>query len=267
MGVELIDSARHPLLFATTQKAKWVGTDDYPTCDEWVDEHEKWLRIAKATGGWDGLLPRLRSFRTERDEAMAEVAAAYFGQEICGYKIAAWEPPGAGNTKGEVLFTLPEGHVFTEVKSPGWEGEAFKQQGAARLKLPKYINGEGGSVDAAAPVRGAVAKAYPKLTDSTPTLLMIVDDRMVALSDSVILVKYALYRPGVEGGTGAQAEDGCFVGQQYERLGGVGILNVDMLASGVRFRFTLLRNPNAVPAVALPPSAFGKWPSFDGLNY
>lgn len=274
MGVELINPARHPLLHSVAQSnsvaqsAKWVGKDAYPAFIEWADEHEKWLDFAKATGGWDHLVPRLRSLKTERDEAMAEVAAAYFCGANCGYKVLRWEPPGAGNTKGEFLLDLPDGAAFTEVKSPGWEEEVVRAEGwrSPRLQQPKYINGEAKAVDACTPVRRAVAKTYPKLPDTMPTLLIIADDLKPGLNDSLILVKYALYSPRVEGGAGYQAEDGCFVGKRYERLGAVGILNVEVTAEGTVFRFALFRNPNALPAVALPRSAFDKYPSCDGLR-
>lgn len=269
VSIERIDPVRHPLLDFVAQGAKWVGKDDYPAFTEWADEHEKWLEFAKATGGWDHLLPRLRSLKTERDEAMAEVAAAYFCGAVCGYKILAWEPPGAGNTKGEFLLGLLDGTaVFTEIKSPGWEEEVVRAEGwhSPRLQQPKYINGEGRWVDACTPVRRAVKKAYPKLPDTMPTLLIIADDLKPGLNDSLILVKYAFYSPRVEGGAGYQAEDGRFVGRQYERLGAVGILNVELPVQGIVFRFTLLRNLNALPAVALPQSAFDKYPSFDGLR-
>ncbi len=265
MGMKLIDAARHPLLDAIAQGAKWVGKDDYPAFTEWADEHEKWLEFAKATGGWDHLLPRLRSLKTERDEAMAEIGAAYFCGEICGYKLLGWEPPGVGNAKGEFLLGLPGGSVFVEVKSPGWEDEAFHTQGKERLAQPKYINGEGGWVDAHMPVRRAVSKTYPKLPNTMPTLLIINDDLKPALNDSLILVKYALYSPRVEGGAGYEVEAGGFVGKQYERLGAVGILNVELPPGGFVFRFSIFRNPNALPTVALPRSAFAKYPSFDGL--
>lgn len=266
MGVDLIDPARHPLIHVAAQGAQWVGTDDYPAFPEWVDIHERWFRVVHAAGGWDHYLPRLRMQKERRDEAIAEIAAAYFAIDRCGLRVLEWEPQGSGNRRGEFLLGLAEGTgVFTEVKSPGWEEEVVQAEGrgSPRLQQPKYINGEGKWVDAVTPVRATVAKAYPKFPDTRPTLLIINDDLKPRLNDSLILVKYGLYSPKVVGGNGYQVEDGCFVGCEYERLGAIGILDTDMLAGAMDPDF---RNPNALPAVALPRSAFDKYPSFDGLG-
>ena len=76
-----------------------MGTDEFPSCVTWADEHEAWLRFAKETGGF-----------------------AFMG----------WEPLGADSKRGEFLVGAPP--VFVEVKSPGWEDEIAK---AGRRDSPK----------------------------------------------------------------------------------------------------------------------------------
>jgi hypothetical protein len=74
-----------------------------------------------------------------------------------------------------------------------------------------------------------------------------------------LTAKIALYCPRGTGNyrhTDYLAEDGCFVGRTCERLGAVGILNVQLDATGIALRFALFKNPNALPAVAVPGVAF-----------
>lgn len=56
------------------------------------------------------------------------------------------------------------------------------------------------------------------------------------------------------------------MGRQRERLGAVGLLNVEMPAGAVRpeFQFSLFRNPNAQPGVGVPRSVFTAYANFDG---
>ena len=83
------------------------GTDEFPSCVTWADEHEAWLRFAKETGGF-----------------------AFMG----------WEPLGADSKRGEFLVGAPP--VFVEVKSPGWEDEIAKaeRRDSPRLQEPEYTS-------------------------------------------------------------------------------------------------------------------------------
>lgn len=189
-----IDRDNHPLLYSMSQKAKWVGKDSFPAWEQWADEVEKWLQFIRDRGELDRFLPRLRNRARMRDETLSEIAVAYFLETLCGLPINRWEPGGAGGKTGDLLVGHDSGpNIFIEVKSPGWEAKVIREHAKyhagevcnskpvvpglpPRLKQPKYLNGEGGHLDLVTPVRQAVAKAYPKLPDSMPTLLIIVDD-------------------------------------------------------------------------------------------
>jgi len=262
----VIDPGRHPLLHEVAQGAQWVGTDEFPSCIEWADEHEVWLRFLKAEGVFDRYLRRLRGPKEKRDEAFAEIAVAYFLVRHCGLTIFEWEPPGAGAKVGEFLVGFdPRAPIFVEVKSPGWEDEIAKAegQGSPRLQQPKYITGDPRSTAPWASVRHAVRKAYPKMRDSMPTLVIINDDLMVSLpSWGKSIVDIALYTPRSPGHTsGYLVEDGPFATRDYERLGGVGVLEV-RLRSRIEYRFELFENPHALPAVALPPKVGKGYPRY-----
>jgi hypothetical protein len=154
---------RHSLLHQVAHDAQWVGRDDFPSCLDWADEHEAWLRFIDAQGAFPIYLPRLKGPKERRDEAFAEIATAYSFATRCGMSIFAWEPPGAAGKLGEFLIGFDPRHpVFVEVKSPGWEDEIVQVQGQSspRLLEPKYIHAEARSTDPTASVRHAVKKAY-----------------------------------------------------------------------------------------------------------
>jgi len=168
-----IDPNRHPFLYDVSQNAHWVGTDKFPACPEWADEHEAWLRFVKDTGALDHYLPRLKGPKERCDEAFAEVAAAYFLVVKCGMRLLEWEPLGAKGKRGECLVGFdPSESMFVEVKAPGWEDESVKAEGQAtpRLKQPKYIHAEARSTWPWAAVSHSVKKAYPKMPDTMPPL-------------------------------------------------------------------------------------------------
>ncbi len=265
-----IDPIRHPVLHRLSQGAQWIGQDDYPAWPEWADEHERWLQFIDGKGQMGRYLSRLRGPKEQRDETLSEIGPAYFLERRCGLPIIQWEPVGVGGRKGEYLVGIPGGSMFTEVKSPGWEADVVQAEGrnSARLSKPKYINAEARSIAPWALVRAAVDKAYPKMPDQMPTLLIINDDYWVHLSEQREAVDIALYCPRGLGHHphGYLAEDGCFVGRRFERLGGVGIFNVILSGRASSYRFALFLNPNAIPTVAVPRTTFGGYPAYDGTQ-
>ena len=265
-----IDPNRHPQLYQVEQGAQWAGQDDFPASEEWADEVEKWVVFAAAAGELGRYFPRLRGPRQRRDETLVELAAGYFLQFKCGFPVIGWEPPGVDGKLGEYLIKIGPTSTFVEVKSPGWEDEIAKAegQGSPRLQEPKYLRGEVLATAPWASVRHAVKKAYPKLPDSMPTLLVICDDLRVPLNSWPVNVDIALYCPrggGAHPPDSYLAEDGCFVNGQYECLGAVGILNVEVpLGLGFQYRFSLFENTKALPTVAIPAGAFAGHSRFNG---
>ncbi len=227
---------------------------------EWADEIERWLEFVHHAGVLPRFLPVLRGPRTKCESALAEIAVGYFIEKQCGISIAEWEPVGTNGKRGEFLVDVaPAGRMFIEVKSPGWEDEIAKEEGqdSPRLSGPKHINAEARSTAPWTSVRHAVAKAYPKMPDYLPTILIINDDLMVSLNSWPLSVDIALYCPRAGGfTTGYLVEDGCFVGSNYERLGAVGIFQVDFPDRNPRYRFEIFENPNALQAVELPQALF-----------
>jgi hypothetical protein len=267
----VIDPARHPLLHEVAQGAQWVGKDDFPAYLPWADEHEAWLRFVEQADALDHYLPRLRAPKERRDEAFAEIAVAYFFATRCGLSIFEWEPAGANGKAGEFLMGFDRQQpVFVEVKSPGWEAEIAKPEGqdSPRLQQPKYIDLEGGATAPWASVRHAVTKAYPKMPETLPTMVVINDDLKGALPDwGDRISDLALYTPKSKGHTtGYLAEDGPFVDNRCERLGAVGIFKADLPEEGIRYRFVLFENPHALAKVVVPREVARGYPRYSNTG-
>jgi len=141
-------------------------------------------------------------------------------------------------------------------------------QDSPRLQQPKYIHAEARSTGPWSSVRHAVKKAYPKMPDTMPTLLVINDDLMVSLLDwNQVITEIGLYTPRSPGqDTGYLAEDGPFVDARYARLGGVGVFKVDLPGEHVRYRFAIFENPHALLAVVVPPEVAPRFPRFNGAS-
>src|SRR5262245_52007723 len=112
------------------------------------------------------------------------------------------------------------------------------------------------------------------MPDTTATLLVISDDLFVSLTDSLDMVKWALFAersidPGHEAAKHQPqwtTENGCFVGSQYERLGAVAIFNF-IPEKPYRYSLALFRNPHALEAVRVPAAPFSDCPLFDGPDW
>lgn len=263
------------------QGAAWTVEDPFRLGRHVATGYEGWLRLADERAVLEQLfLPKLRGRKTQRDEALAELGTAYFLEHRCHLPILAWEPPGANGRVGEYLVELPRGQeMFVEVKSPGWEGEVAEELGpgsalARRKRQPKHIHLEGRAYNHTQRVRNVIARAYSKMPDDTPTLLIFFDDLFVSLNDGLDMVEVALYakrlidprNPAAQYQPTWWAEDGCFVGQKYDRIGAVGVLNV-VLYDPFEYNFVLFRNPHARRTVVVPPSTFGNYPHQDGPSW
>ena len=237
---------QHPLLARIAEGTRWRGKDQFPS-EIRRDNVITWLEYIHSKNEFERFLPRLKDVPAKRDEALAEIYAAYFVEKYAGYPITTWEPPGNNGKLGEFSFT-PEGtDVFCEVKSPGWEREIVESEGPSspRLKKPKHLPGDHGWFDNSDYARDAVAKAYPKFPSDKPTLLILVDDLKVSLSDDPIGMRKALYEPGM----------GCFATNKYCNLGAVAVLDIEKSDPSL----CMYHNPRAIQVVILPKKVFAKY--------
>lgn len=245
---------QYQLLQKIFQESRWSGKDQFPSDNLWADEAEKWLRYIKSKGQFEKFLPRLRDLPAQRDETLSEIKAAYFIETYAECPITSWEPPGDNGKLGEFCFSLSGQEVFCEVKSPGWEQAIVESQGikSPRLDLPKFIPGvEVGSFANWPYVRASVLRAYPKFPDNTPTLLILVDDFKVCLTDDPLGMPKALYESGT----------GCFMSNQFTNLGAIAALNVQNTGK-IEYRFSVYHNPMALKPAVIPREIFGKYKQF-----
>jgi hypothetical protein len=107
-------------------------TDAYPAWPAWAKELDVLLLFADEQGRLSDFIPRLESRNAQRDEALNELRVAYLLHHS-QFPVVQWEPPGLNGRVGEYLVATPEGQkVFVEVKSPGWEGGAFRRGAPSR---------------------------------------------------------------------------------------------------------------------------------------
>src|SRR5580704_10573464 len=233
------------------REAKWKGQDACPSDAMWYSELEGLLAFVQAHNRLPSFRPRLTSLRTEeRDDALQEMRVARF-LTANGFPITQWEPSGSGNFIGEFsVQALPAAPVFVEIKSPGWDGELTPAERASgRAKQEKYLDLEGRAVGLAQKIRTSVRKAYPKFLPSQPNLLVIADDLFVPLVDwGDAPAQQALFHKS----TILEGEQGYFVTQRFENLGGVALFKVEMSGKGLHYEFNLHPNPYALPATSLP---------------
>ena len=245
MNTERIMS-QHPLLASIAESSRWLGKDQFPSVAR-RDDVIKWLEYLDGKSQFPRYLPRLKDTPAKRDEALAEIYAAYFIEKYAGYPITAWEPPGNNGKLGEFSFGFDGKEIFCEVKSPGWEREIVEREGvnSPRLNQSKYIRGEGGSFDNSSYVQDTVLKAYPKFPINQSTLLILVDDFKVPLSDDPIDMWKALYKENV----------GCFTTNQFCNLGAIGVLCMEKIDPD----FCVYHNPMALESVIVPKEVFTKY--------
>jgi hypothetical protein len=235
------------------REARWLGKDAYPAHEEWAAELEELLQFIQAHNRLNSFWPRLTGPRTqERDDALQEIRVARF-LDANGYPIVKWEPSGNGNYIGEFSVGVVPAPIFVEIKSPGWEAELSQEErDAGRAKKEKYQELQGGADDPWRAIRRSIRKAYPKFLSTQPSLLVIADDRFMALAEwGKLAPEHALFIRSAA----LDGEVGYFTTNQFESLGGVALFKTDVfLSGGLQYTFLLYPNPTARMETALPPA-------------
>ena len=245
-----------PLVSAAMDGARWRGRNAFPSSQDWSDEVEKVFAFAVAHGQFGNYLPRLRGRWNQFDSALAELRVAFY-LDRNQFRVAGWEPAGARGVKGEgeFLVTGPsEISTFVEVKSPGWEGELFKEEiMAGRANEPKHLFCEARAVGPWERVQFEVEKAYKKFKPDVPNLLILVDDLFVSLEHETDLhMGTALYE---------KRNNGCFAESKYENLGAVGAFWVVKKNHEIWYEMKVHANAHALKSSAIPEDmrlAFGE---------
>jgi hypothetical protein len=125
-----------PHLTEIATGSRWAEdeNDQFPSDQQWSDSFEQmltWFAGKFSTKYHGRVITRLRGTRRSRDETFAEIIAAYFIEQACGYSVIDWEPEFAqGNTADFTIVASlaalsPE--ILVEVKAPSWTRERVEE--------------------------------------------------------------------------------------------------------------------------------------------
>jgi hypothetical protein len=274
-------------------------SDDFPTDQRWSDAFEamlRWLSSKFPVQYKDRILTRLRDKRRTRDEAFAEIIAAYYIETVCGYPVIDWEPELAQMSFDfSILIPRETGRVevFVEVKAPSWTGERLAEikERIARTKVTmqpadpelmaslekekhalNQVNSQrkysGDLRTKSSDPRDDIGRALNKtcfrsdgetdrLPINRPTLLVIVDD-----------LELSMHGPGVDlmVKRALYAEPSCpvdprgfFFEERFSRLAALATMAKDYWPheeNAAQRFFSLFPNIRALPECRLPEGAF-----------
>jgi hypothetical protein len=244
-----ISEGNFDMLFNTVFKnPKWRGQDEFPSCDEWKSEYNKWLVFVQNKGQLERYLPRINDSKTRRDEAFAEIASGYILETRLNYPVIDWERKTVGGRDVDFVICDNIGEIYCEVKSPGWESEITQEERRnGRKDLPKYISGDGRAIAPWQNIRYAIKKAYPKFLPTCKNLVVMYDDLFVPILDTPLNIDIALsHELSIYGD-----EKGYFTDRTFENIGGVLFLDCKLPAKGISYRYNFIANPNAREPISL----------------
>lgn len=223
--------------------SKAHGKDDFPSCNEWKHEIEKWLQFIQSKDQLNRYSPRLNaSQKTQRDEALAEISSAYIMEIKLKYPVVDWERKTIKDKDVDFVIRNGSNEIYCEVKSPGWESELKQQERLnGRKDLPKYINAEGRSIAPWQNIRYALKKSYPKFLPNCKNLVIIKDDLFVNILDTPLNIDIALF----ENSGSYNGEKGYFSNDGFENIGGVLFWDYRLIDSRIEYRCKFISNKNA----------------------
>jgi len=155
------------------------------------------------------------------------------------------QPDSKPNQAGEPSLKPLTENGTSSVKSPGWESELTEaERKNGRTKPPKYIDMEGRAAGPIQLIQRTVAKAGPKFTGKSPSLIIVSDDCFVNLGDwGWGPLQIALTQNSIAWG------EGLFCQFRYNHVGAVGLF---WLGQGAQYRSICIANPNAILTATLP---------------
>lgn len=204
---------------------QWKGQDHFPSCKEWKLEINKRLEFIKSKNELNRFLKRLNATKTQRDEALAEILAAYVLEEKLKYKIIQWEKPTINGKNIDLLVLIGSEEIFCEVKSPGWEAElSQKERLSDRKSKPKYINAEVRSVAPWENIQYSLFKAYGKFLPDKKNIVILCHDLFDGFLElpNDLNINNSLYSNSLHFNNLIKKNGkGCFSDNTYENIGGL----------------------------------------------
>ncbi len=211
----------------------WSQQKEFPPCEDWKCEVEKYLQFMKNKDWLDLMKPQLQS--RNYDSFLSEIFAAYFIENSLGFEVTRWNPVTTkyGHSVEFCIKDKSGEEIFCEVKSPGWKGQLSKEEiQHGRAKQNKFLLASNSRYTKPYHnIRQAVCKSYRKFLPYKQNLLIITDELFQPVSIGPIKdwgphkmpmnIFYALYNTNKDHYGGL----GYFKTKDYENLGGILFLN------------------------------------------
>jgi hypothetical protein len=137
-----------PQLTEIATGSRWTEdqNDQFPSDQQWSDAFEQmitWFAGKFSTKYQSRVITRLRGTRRSRDETLAEIIAAYFIEQACGYPVIDWEPEFAQGNTADFTIVAPYGtssaEILVEVKAPSWTRERVEEVRIESLEARRLI--------------------------------------------------------------------------------------------------------------------------------
>jgi hypothetical protein len=133
-GFGKVEIGPHLTEIATGSRWAEDENDQFPSDQQWSDAFEQmitWFAEKFATKYQERVITRLRGTRRSRDETFAEIIAAYFIEQACGYSVTDWEPEFSQSNIADfrILASVAEVslEILVEVKAPSWTRERVEE--------------------------------------------------------------------------------------------------------------------------------------------
>lgn len=214
--------------------------------ESWKNEIEKWLLYINNKGELNRFLPRLTKMNSRKiNEVLAEISSAYLLESILNLKVTGWEVPTNGDKNVDFTIDLNSEEVYCEVKSPSWQSELSKKEKLGIRKAQgKYIKNEVRWFGHWVNIRYSIKKAYPKFLSNCYNLVIIQDDLIVPILafptntqiEIALFEEQAIY----------DNEKGVFIGNDYENVGGVLLIDINPTSRNKVYKYKFIKNPNAL---------------------
>lgn len=235
--------------------SKWKGQDAFPSCMEWKTEINKRLEFIKNKNEFNRFFKRLNSTKTQRDEVLAEILAAYILEEKLNYKIIEWERTTLSGRNVDFVIMADFQEIYCEVKSPGWEAELNQTEKiSGRKSQPKYIDAEVRSLGPWQNIQYAIIKAYPKFLSDKKNMVVMCHDLFIGLLEDDLNTNISLYsNDGHFNSIIKKEQIGCFSDNTFKNIGGLLIIEDNLFSQDneVTYKYKFFPNKYSLNPISI----------------
>ncbi len=190
-----------PLTRVVMHEASWLGTDEWPSSQEWADEAERVLSHLVAHSQFGRFLGDLKGKLSQRGGAFAEARVAFWFSRN-GFRITRWHPEVTKYPGDLEIQWGDTPNIFVEVKQRTWQAELEdEEREKGRTEQPRYINAEARWVDADEQVICGAFKARKKFDASRPNLVVVAENMFGSPVDNANpdYIRDVIGKPGFDG--------------------------------------------------------------------